>query len=100
MNKKNKTEESNMPERKFGHGTLTVAVFINTVEKDGKEIKIRNIQLQKSFKNNDGEWEQRKVSLNPGELLKTSMYLQLCAQYIEENPIEQEGEKSIEIIDE
>ncbi len=94
-----KQEPGNLPEAKYGRGTLTVAIFENEVEKEGKKLKLRKIQIQKSFKNPEGEWENRQISLNPSELLKAAMYLQMCAQYIEQNPIAQEqAEETMEEI--
>ena len=89
---KKEIETGNQPEKTFGKGTLTTAIFVNSVNKDGKKLDYRKIQVQKSFKKDD-KWEQRKISLSTNELLKLAFYLQKCASYIEDNPLEQEIEE-------
>ena len=98
-NKKQETKGANAPEIKYGRGTLSTAIFTNTTEKDGKTIEFRNIQIQKSFKKDD-KWEHRQISISANEVLKLMLYLQLCAQYIEENPIESENESPEELVEE
>lgn len=90
-----KNIEGNMPEAKFGRGTITAAVFANIAEKEGKKIAYRQVQLQKSFRRQTGEWETRQISLSSSELLRTALYLAMCAQYIETNPLPQTADEEL-----
>lgn len=90
---KNK-EPGKLPEKKFGKGTITASIFENEAEKDGKKFKTRSVQLQKSFLK-DGNWESRKISLNSKDLLRTAFLLQMCAQHIEENPLQNDQEDEL-----
>jgi len=42
------------PEKTFRHGSCSASVFANTFKKNGKEIEVKRISVQKAFKDETG----------------------------------------------
>lgn len=60
-------------------GTISVAVFENKGKgKDGKEYVFKTVNLQRSYKDKDGEWQNQDVSLRSDEIPKATMLLGLA----------------------
>lgn len=57
------------PEKRFKAGNCSASVFVNKSEKDGQEIIIKSVSLQKGFKDKDGAW-QNNNSFNRNDLPK------------------------------
>lgn len=51
------------PVYKLKNGTQNIAVFENyTYDKNGKPIKFYSLQIQRSYKNKDDEWQRQTIS--------------------------------------
>ncbi|MBQ0114211.1 MAG: hypothetical protein KBT03_13860 [Bacteroidales bacterium] len=50
------------PIYKIKSGTQSVAVFTNTYEKDGKTRTLYNLNIQKRYKDKNGEWKNQTIS--------------------------------------
>lgn len=51
------------PVYKLKNGTQNIAVFENnTYDRNGKPIKFYSLQIQRSYKNKDDEWQRQTIS--------------------------------------
>lgn len=66
MSEKNK---SIAPERMFQSGNCFASVFVNKLSKDGQELEIKTVTLQKGYKDKDDQWQNNK-SFNRNDLPK------------------------------
>lgn len=72
---------ANTPEKQFRIGFMSASVFLNEVETaDGKR-SIRNVQLQRRYKD-AGEWKSSS-SFGLGDLPNAIRVLQLALQHVE-----------------
>jgi len=70
----------NLPVKKFRSGAITATIWQNTIKKDGQEIDILNITLEKSYK--DGDAWKTTGSLNSYDLPKAILVMQKAYEYI------------------
>jgi len=60
--------ETKKPVLKVRVGNVSCAVWGNTGKtKEGKEFEFDTIQLEKSYKDSEGEWQSQKASLRVNE---------------------------------
>jgi hypothetical protein len=45
------------PEKTFNQGSCRAAVFTNEIKQNGKTAIIRNVAIQKRYKDKDGNWQ-------------------------------------------
>ncbi len=45
------------PEKVIRFGVISASVFTNEIETDGGKRTIRNVKLQRRYRNGDGEWK-------------------------------------------
>ncbi len=45
------------PEKTFNQGSCSAAIFANEIKQNGKTAIIRNVAIQKSYKDKDGNWK-------------------------------------------
>ena len=45
------------PEKTFKQGCCTASVFVNRISKNGQNMEIRKVSLQKSYSDKDGNWQ-------------------------------------------
>lgn len=59
------------PERVIRIGAISASVFANEVARDGQKVIVRNVRLQRRYKDADGEWKSNAsftLSEMPGAL--------------------------------
>ena len=71
------------PEKTFQHGACKAAVFINTVSKNGQELKIPKVVLQKSYRDKEGNWSTTD-SYDVNDLPKLIVTASKAYQYLTE----------------
>ena len=60
-------------------GTVSVAVFENKGKgKDGKEYVFKTVNLQRSYKDKNGDWQNQDLSLRSDEIPKAVMLLDMA----------------------
>jgi len=65
------SEEKNKPEHKVKVGCVSATVWKNTIKKNGNEIEVRSITIEKNYK--DGENWKTTSSFNTNDLQKVIM---------------------------
>jgi len=65
---------------RFG-GSISAAVFVNEIETDGGKKSIRNVRLQRRYRNSDGEWKTSD-SLTLGDLPVAIEVLRLAMRHV------------------
>lgn len=83
------------PLAKFKAGQVSAAIWENAVNTNGKTSTVLKAQVQRRFKDRDGQWKST-TSLGRNEIPLAMYCLQKCFQYI----IEQQQESSDEIKEE
>ena len=75
------TQPSNPPETTFRIGLVSASVFVNEIETDGGPKKVRNVNLQRRYKDN-GDWKS-STSFGLSDLPLATRVLQLAQEHIE-----------------
>ncbi len=70
-----------MPEQKFQAGPVAVAVWKNQSQKDGKTIEFRTIQVDRAYKDKEGNW-QHTGNLRVNDIPKAIRALTKAYDYI------------------
>ena len=52
------------PEKTFRQGSCSASVFVNGIKKNGKDIPVRNVAIQRSYKDTDGWKNTNSYSAN------------------------------------
>jgi hypothetical protein len=65
---------SNSPAAKLSAGALTVNIWMNTIQKNGKDIQLPTVTTQRSYKDRNGDW-QNSHSLRVDDLPKAILLL-------------------------
>ena len=79
------------PEKVFRIGLVTASVFVNEVETDSGKRHIRNVNLQRRYRDNaDGEWKSTS-SFGLGELPQVAAVLDLAMQHVARKEAEVSG---------
>ena len=68
------------PEKVFRIGSVSGSVFVNEVQTDGGKRKIRNVNLQRRYKDGD-EWKSSS-SFGLGDLPQAIEVLRLAMDYV------------------
>ena len=88
-----KQENNSKPIQKFRSGTVSCAVWENSIEKDGKKSTLQNITFQRSYRNSEtGHW-QNTDSFTPqslGNLLITVLKAAIGLRRVDEDNQEDE----------
>ena len=53
-------ENMAQPEKTFRQGCVSASVFANSISKNGRSIEIRNVVLQRNYRDKDGNWKGTK----------------------------------------
>ena len=72
---------SKTPEKIFRIGSVSASVFVNQVQGDGGKRTIRNVNLQRRYKDGD-EWKS-STSFGLADLPQAIRALQLAQQHVE-----------------
>jgi hypothetical protein len=74
--------QKNMPEKKFSTGAVSATIWRNTTkDKTGKDIEYRTISVQRTYKDNDDQW-QTTSTLRVHDLPKALLVLNKAYEYI------------------
>ena len=72
----------NGPEHVVRIGSTSASVFANTVERDGKQVTVRNVKLQRRYKDKEtGEWKSN-ASFTLSELPAAIAVMKLAFDYV------------------
>lgn len=80
INKTENGETGKTPEKRFGSGSINVAVWKNTATKNDKISEYRTVTFQRRY-NKDGEWKSTN-SLRTNDLPKVTLALQKAYEYL------------------
>lgn len=72
--------ETNKPEKKFSFGGITATVWKNTIKGPNGDFDVRNVDIQRSYKDKDGNW-QNSPSLRQADLPKAMVALQKAYEH-------------------
>jgi len=70
-----------LPEKKFIASPIAATIWANEAEKDGKKLTFRTVQLDRVYKDKQGEW-QHTNSLRVSDLPKASLVLNKAYEYL------------------
>jgi len=79
--KEEKVTAASKPTKTFRIGTVQASVFMNTVEKDGKTVKIPSVSFQKRYTDQEGTW-QTTNKLNANDIPKAVLVLNEAYKYV------------------
>lgn len=71
----------NQPEKRFRAGACTASVFVNSVQTPEGEKTIRNVVLQRTFKDKEGKW-QGNASFSVADIPKAMLVMQKAYEYL------------------
>ncbi|TWT60966.1 hypothetical protein [Rubinisphaera italica] len=77
---------SNAPEKTFRIGLVSASVFVNEIDGDGGKRTIRNVNLQRRYRDGD-DWKS-STSFGLADLPVALRVLQLAQAYVEEREAE------------
>lgn len=63
------------PKFKVRAGAIKANIWENDKEFNGRAVKTLSVQLVKSYKKKDGQWEDMKITLNPNDIPKLEVVL-------------------------
>ena len=79
------------PEKVFRIGSVSVSVFVNEIDVEGGTRRIRNVNLQRRYRDSDdGEWKSTS-SFGLGELPQLAAVLDLAMQHVAHKEAEVSG---------
>lgn len=73
--------EKKLPEYKFSSGKVSASVWQNRIEKDGKQMDVRSVRVEKKYKDNDGNWKSTN-SYNIRDLKDLELVSQQVYKYV------------------
>ena len=76
------------PEKVFRIGAVSASVFVNEVETDGGTKELRNVNLQRRYRDGDGEWKSSS-SLSLAELPQAIKALEWALRHVASQEAEQ-----------
>jgi len=69
----------NKPTYKENAGAIQISVFENEGKtKDGKDFVFKTVNLQKSYKDKKGEWQNQNISLRVDDISRVIMLLDMA----------------------
>lgn len=79
---KKQVEKNNAgPEKRFQRGNCIASVFANKVQKDNKDIIVRNVVPQKIYRDQNGQW-QATNSFGTNDLPRIILAMQEAYKYL------------------
>lgn len=78
------------PEKVFRIGYVSASVFVNEVETDSGKRKLRNVNLQRRYKDDEGEW-QSSSSFGLADLPQALEVLRLSLNHVAQKEAEVAG---------
>ena len=69
------------PRKVFRAGNCSASVFMNKVEKEGKEIEIPKVVFDVGYKDDKGEWQSTN-SLDQNEINKVTLVLSKAYEWL------------------
>ncbi len=76
-----KTNDKKQPEKKFRAGGITATIWQNNVAKDGKETSFNTVNLERSYKDKEGNWQSTN-SFRASDLPKLTLVAQKAYEYV------------------
>lgn len=71
----------NGPEKRFSAGNVSATVWVNSRQIEGKEIPIRTVSLQKSYRDKTGVWKNT-TTLHANDLPKAKLVLDKAYEHL------------------
>lgn len=80
---KNMSEDKikNSPEKKFRCGGVAATIWKNNAKKDGKDIEFFSVNIERSYKDKDGNW-QKTNSFGVNDLHKVSVVAEKAFSFL------------------
>ena len=81
--------DKNKPEKKFVASPVSATVWNNKGEKDGKEFEYKTIQVSRSYKDKEDNW-QNTDSFRIADIPKLQLVLSACYSYLATTELKEE----------
>ncbi|MBI4141903.1 hypothetical protein HY484_03190, partial [Candidatus Woesearchaeota archaeon] len=81
--------QNTRPEKKFRAGALSISIWKNTTQKDGKAVEYHSVSLGRSYKKN-GAWQNSTASLRVHDLPKLSLMIDEAYKYLIMNNVSEQ----------
>ena len=81
------------PEKEFRAGTVRATIWENTIEKNGETFNIPGIQIERRYRDKDGEWKTTN-SFQKNDLANLGIVVYEAQRYLalkERNPQEEQN---------
>ena len=69
------------PEKVFRVGSVSASVFLNEIRTDSGQREVRNVNLQRRYRDGDGEWKTA-MSLGLPDLPQAQATLDMAMKYV------------------
>ena len=77
----NQTQTPSGPEARFNAGNISATIWNNVRKIDGKEVPLRTVSLQKSYKDREGAWKHT-TSLHTNDIPKAKLVLEKAYEHL------------------
>jgi len=71
----------NMPMKKFSAGAISVSIWQNSGEKDGRQYEYSSMSVDRAYKDKEGNW-QHTGQLRTGDLPKAMVVLSKAYEFL------------------
>ena len=75
------TQAPSGPEKRFNAGNISATIWSNMRKIDGRDVPLRTISLQKSYKDKEGTWKHT-TSLHTNDLPKAKLVLDKAYEHL------------------
>ena len=69
------------PEKTFRQGSCSASAFVNGIKKNGKDIEMKKVSVQRSYKERDGSWKNTN-SYGVNDLPKLALVASKAYDYL------------------
>ena len=77
------------PEKRFNAGNISATIWSNVRNLDGRDVSIKTVSLQKSYKDKQGTWKHT-TSLHANDLPKAKLVLDKAYEHLAMTPVASE----------
>ena len=90
MIQKTQTEQQSTIEKKFSAGGISAIIWSNQKYLNGQQLKLHSIQLQRTYKDKNGEWKN-SANMRVTDLPKAQLVLDKAYEYLSLNAGEEQA---------
>ncbi|MBT7903509.1 hypothetical protein HN587_06620 [Candidatus Woesearchaeota archaeon] len=73
--------EKTMPVKVFKVGAISASIWVNKIQKDGKEFAYSTISLERNYKDREGQWKKTN-SMRLNDIPKATLILNKSYEYL------------------